>query len=452
MQQETLFELPEELTPKPIAPTCVENARVRRPVRNQIEWIERDLDSMLSEGHPARSIWMFLEKLDLSAFYTSIKAVLDRPGRPQTDPQVLLGLWILATAEGVSSARKLGQLCEVHDAYRWLCGGVPVNYHMLSDFRVAHQRELDDLLTRILAAMMSQGLVTLRHTAQDGMRVRASAGASSFRRQGRLEKFLEEAKEQITRLKKEREAPGPEVSRKQEAARVRAARERLERIEKALQEMPEVAAVKERQKKRAAKKNRDKIGEPRVSTTDPEARVMKMADAGFRPAYNLQIAADVDNQVIVGVDATMEGNDGGLAAPMVEQIEKRTGSKPGAYLMDGGFVKLEDITTLEKQNIDVYAPTPSSRKEEGTQSTPRKGDTPEVTNWRQRMETEEAKKIYRERAATAEPVNARGRAHGLVQFVVRGREKVLSVLLLAAITHNLLRWIVLTRQPVTFAN
>ena len=212
MTEPTLFELPptEERVPAP--PTRPEEARVLQPNRQQLQFLPRDLDAALAEDHSARAIWGLLEKLDLSAFYGSIKATLDRPGRPTTDPKVLLALWLLGTVEGIGSARKLARLCQEHDAYRWLSGGVPINYHMLSDFRVAHEGALDELLTQIAASLMAAGAVTLERVAQDGMRVRASAGASSFRRQETLEKHLEEARAQVARLAQEREHPDPGAS------------------------------------------------------------------------------------------------------------------------------------------------------------------------------------------------------------------------------------------------
>jgi len=446
MPEQTLFEMPEPEAPQPIPPTRPEQARVLRPIRNQFEWAPRSLEAILPQDHPARAIWAMLERLDLTAFYASIKAVLGQPGHPTTDPQVLLALWLYATAEGVGSARQLDRLCDEHDAYRWLRGGVPINYHMLSDFRVANQKAMDELLTEILASMMVDGLLTLRHVSQDGMRTRANAGASSFRRKERLEQCLAEAREQVKRLAEQREHPDPKINRRQQAAQERAARERESRVEEALRRLPEIKAVKERQGKTLSKDKRAKVTEPRVSTTDPEARVMKMADGGFRPAYNLELATDVDSQVIVGVGVVTKGSDKGEAAPMVEQIEERTDSSPEAYLMDGDFATREDITTLERKGITVYAPTRSPRTETSgrTKADPRPDDTPEVATWRVRMETAEAKEVYKERAATAECVNAHARRYGLRQLMVRGTQKVLSVLLLVAITHNLLRWIALS--------
>jgi transposase len=446
MSEDTLFELPDPQAPKPEGLTSPQQARVLRPVRNQIEWVPRSLDTSLADDHPARAIWAFLERLDLSAFYASIKSVLGHAGHPTTDPQVLLALWLYATSEGIGSARQIDRLCQEHDAYRWLCGGVPINYHTLSDFRVAHQEALDRLLTEILASMMEAGLVTLHHVAQDGMRVRASAGASSFRRQSSLQRCLVEAEQQVAALAAEREHPDPGRNARQEAARERAAKERQRRVEKAVQRLPEVQAAKERSKKTESKAKKAKVTEARVSTTDPEARVMKMPDGGFRPAYNLQMATDEESQVIVAVAVDTTGSDGGQALPVLEQAVRRTGRLPEAYLIDGGFARRDDITALEKRGVTVYAPTRSPRTTTSgrTKAEPRPDDTPEVAQWRERMETDGAKKIYKQRAATSECVNAHARRHSLTQLLVRGANKVLSVLLLVAITHNLLRWLALS--------
>ena len=322
MTEPTLFELPEIEEGTPAAPTRPEDARVLRPVRHQLQWLPRTLDEVLAEDHSARAIWSVLEQMDLSAFYGSIKATLDRPGHSTTDPQVLLAVWLLATVEGIGSARRLTRLCQEHDAYRWLCGGLPINYHMLSDFRGPHPGALDDLLTQIVASLTVAGAVTLERVAQDGMRVRASAGASSFRRQETLEKHLRAARAQVARLAKEREHPDSGVSRRERAAR--------ERVEQALDYLPQAQAAKERQQQTLATAKRAKVSEPRVSSTDPEARVMKMPDGGFRPAYNVQLATDQAQGVIMGVSVVREGTD--------------AGQHPKDYLMDGGFATKEAIT------------------------------------------------------------------------------------------------------------
>lgn len=282
MADETLFEMPAEQAPKPEPPTRPNEVRVYRADRSQIEWAPRSIDAAIPENHPARNVWAWVERLDLSKFYASIKSVQGRAGHPATDPQVLLALWVYATAEGVGSARKLAQLCEEHDAFRWLRGGVPINYHMLSDFRVEQRAALDGLLTNILGRMKDAGLITLEQVSQDGMRTRASAGASSFRRRATLEGCLAEARQQVERLAEECTHPDPGINGREEAARLRAAQDRERRIDRALEKMPAVKAAKEKQLKTLSKEKRPKVTEPRVSTTDPEARVMKMPDGGDR--------------------------------------------------------------------------------------------------------------------------------------------------------------------------
>lgn len=442
MSQTPLFPLPE---PRPVAeaaPLTAEEVRVLRPDRQQLRWVAKDLDAELREDHPARAIWAFLERMDLSGFYVDIKARLDGPGRPASDPQVLLALWLLGTVEGIGSARQLARLCEQHDAYRWLCGGVPVNYHLLSDFRVTRQAALDDLMSQIVAALMAAGAVKLERVAQDGMRVRASAGAASFRRKEGLKHCLKEAQAQVQYLAEMREHPDPGLNKRQQAARERAARECLERVERALAYLPQAEATKEVQKQHYRLSERARVTEARNSTTDPEAHVMKMPDGGFRPAYNVQFATDSERGVIVAVAVTGAGTDAGLATPAVDQIERRTGRRPMAYLIDGGYAVREDITSLEQRGVEVYAPVRLPRnRPEWERYAPRYGDTPEVAAWRLRMATANAKAVYRQRGSLAEWVNAQTRQHGISQFNVRGIPKLTSVLLIVAIAHNITRWL-----------
>ena len=445
MDQRPLFPLPDPVSAEAPPATRPEHARVLRPDRQQLAWMPRDLDAALAPDHAARAIWDVLEQLDLTAFYASIKAVLDGPGRPTTDPQVLLALWLLATTENIGSARQIARLCEEHDAYRWLCGGVPINYHMLADFRGAQQAALDDLLTQIVASLMAAKAVTLERVAQDGVRVRASAGASSFRRKDTLEGCLQEARAQVERLAREREQPDRGgVSARQQAARERVARERVARVEQALAYLPEAQATKDTQQRRYTKAKRARVAAARASTTDPEARVMKMPDGGFRPAYNVQFATDGAQSVVVGVAVTNAGTDAGQTGPMVEQIARRTGGRPRDYLVDGGYATRDDITGLEQRGITAYAPVRAPRNkpdEERYQS--RWGDSPEVTRWRARMASDTAKTVYRQRGAIAEWTNAEARRHGLGQFNVRGLVNATSVALLIAIVHNGLRWMAL---------
>ena len=418
------------------APTLPSVARVVEPVRTQVEMVCRDLDSFVAEEHPARAIWALLERLDLSGFYAQIGAVIGGPGRPPADPQVLLALWVYATVDGIGSARRLARLCNEHDVYRWLRGGVPINYHQLADFRTAHQQALNELLTEILTILMAEGLVSLERVAQDGMRVRASAGAASFRRARTLERLREEAQEHVERLAAEVEHPDPQSGQRQRAARQRAAHERAERVQRALEQLPAVRALKKTAEEQAA---------ARVSTTDPEARVMKMADGGFRPAFNVQLATEPASQVIVGVAVSNVGSDAQQAEPMVEQVEQRCDQRPAAYLVDGGFANKDTVEMFAAQQVTLFAPVQKPKDPTRDPHLPLPGDSPAVAAWRQRMGTAEAKSIYKERAATAECVNGKWRVvHGLQQFPVRGTAKVLCVALLIAVAHNLLRWLALT--------
>ena len=214
-----------ESRPTPTVPETPPAApRVLEANRMQVCLRPSDLESLLPAEHPARTLWACVERLDLTPFYAPIAAVEGAAGRPAIDPKILLTLWLYATSEGVGSARELARLCEAHDAYRWICGGVSVNYHTLSDFRVAHQAALDALLTETLAVLLKEGLITLTRVAQDGTRVRASAGAASFRREPSLRRCLAEAEAQVRRCAAEPDSAGAARSARQTAAQARAAR------------------------------------------------------------------------------------------------------------------------------------------------------------------------------------------------------------------------------------
>jgi transposase len=379
-------------------------------------------------------MWAVVEGLDLAGFYEPIKARDSRPGRSATDPKILLCLWLYGTSEGVGSARRLARLCQEHDAYRWILGGVTTNHHTLADFRVGHAQRLDELLTQLLAVLMKQKLVKLRRVAQDGMRVRANAGAASFRRGPTLEECLTSARAHVARVKREADEPDATATAREQAARERAAREREARVARALRELPKAQAAKKPKEREQA----------RVSTTDPEARVMKMGDGGFRPAYNVQLATDVESRFVVGVHVTNAGTDMGQMVPMLDDIERRTGERPVEHLVDGGFAKREAITEAAERGVTVYAPVSTPKKNDVDPHEAKPNDTAAVAEWRQRMATDEAKAIYKERAATAETVNADLRIRTLDRLLVRGTDKVMSVALWAALTYNLMHWISVT--------
>jgi len=437
MKDRTLFELPEERSPESGTGRSPRQGKPRVASANRRQVVMRclALDSLIPEDHKARIVWVYVEGLDLSPMVEEISSVEGNAGRPATDPKILMALWLYATLDGVGSARKLDRLCRDHVAYQWLCGDVPMNYHTLSDFRTAHVEFLDGLLTRSVAVLMEQGLVEMNRVAGDGMRVRASAGAASFRRRSTLEKRLEEAEEQVKALKEEVEGDGGAETRREKSARERAARERKERVKKALSKLPEVEA----------KKKPSERGKARVSTTDPDARVMKMSDGGYRPAVNVQFATDTKSQVICGVDVVNSGGDKGQLLPMVEQLKGRYGEPPEEALVDGGFAKLADIEKVsppEGETI-VYAPVMKKKNSIRDPHTPRPGESEAIAEWRRRMNTPEAREIYKERASTAECVNAIARNRGLLQFLVRGLKKVRAVVLWYALAHNLMRAVAL---------
>jgi transposase len=421
----------------PVRPVARAVPRVLLPNRLQIELRAVDLESLLPEGHRARLVWAYVEQADLSGIYAGIKALEGGSGRTPIAPEILLALWLYATIEGVGSARAIARLTQAHDAYRWLCGGVQVNHHTLSDFRVDHGETLDRLLTDSVAALLAAKAVKLTRVAQDGMRVRASAGAASFRRRGTLEQHLEDAREQVQALKQQIDADPGALTRKQQAARTRAARERDEKVQKALARLPELAAIKERQGK--------KPEEARASTTDAEATVMKMADGGYRPAYNAQFATDTETQVIVGVEVVTTGSDLAQLEPMVEQVTDHYGQTPAEWLVDGGYPAHEQLDAVAGQTT-VYAPVPRPRDPTIDPHAAKPTDSPAVAAWRQRMGEDAAKAIYKERAATAECVNALARNRGLQQFRVRGPAKVRCVLLFHALAHNLMRTLALAPE------
>jgi len=435
-----LFEIP---APPDAAPVSPDGApRVRAPDRFQMRMEMSSLDALLPPDHQARVVWEYVEGLDLSCLYDSIRAVEGRPGRDSLDPRIPMALWLYATLDGVGSARELDRLCKDHVAYRWICGGVSVNYHTLSDFRTANVDLLDRLLTQSVAGLMAEGLVTMNRVAQDGVRVRASAGTSSFRRAQTLERLEQEAREQVQALRKELQDNPGAATKRQRAARERAMRERQERIARARQEVARVQQTKPADKKDKA----------RASTTDPEVHFVKMPDGGIRPAVNVQLATTTESRIVTGVDVSNNGSDMGQMGPMIEQHDDRYDQPPGDMLVDGGFAAREDITAaaLADPPTTVYAPVQKSRKNKGENCYKRQpGDTDEVARWRQRMSTPEAQAIYKERASTAEWTNAMARNRGMQQFLVRGLRKIRAVVLWFALAHNLVRAAVLRRQVQT---
>ena len=406
--------------------------------RLQVEMRASDLESLLSPDHRARLVWGYVIRQDLSKLFDSVKARGSSAGRAAIDPRILFALWLYATLQGVGSGREVARLSQEHDAYRWICGGVSVNYHALNDFRSGNEALMDELLADNVAALAAAGAISLERVAQDGMRVRADAGAASLRRQASLQEHLSEAGELVRTLKEQAERDPSQAKRREQAARLRAAEDREERTRRALAQLPEVAAAK--------KRNGGKAEDARASTTDPDARVMKMGDGGFRPAANVQFATTCGEQVIVGMDVVNAGSDMAQLAPMVEQVQQRLKQAPKEWLVDGGFPAHEQIDAAALKTM-IYSPVPEPRAKQDEQGKavpqdkhePKPGDSPAVIEWRKRMATAEAAEIYKQRAATAECVNAQARNRGLLRMLVRGLAKMKSVVGLFVLAHNLLR-------------
>jgi transposase len=442
-EQPLLFSLPELAAAEAPAAEAAEAhttapravPRFNAPQRHQLAMQYESLDQRLDIDHPARVVWKLVERLDLSSLYERIRAVEGHVGRNASDPRVLFALWLYACVQHIGSARQLEALCHEHRAFEWLRGGVPVNHHMLSNFRMDNQELLDQLLSESLAGLRHEGLIALDCVAQDGMRVRASAGTKSFDLQPSLEKSLQEARELVEKLRNDSDNDSSGGTQAQKKARERAAREKEERIAQALEHVKEVA------KQREARKKGDGDS-ARASTTDPEARNMKMPDGGFRPGYNAQFATDAKSGIIVGVEVTNQGSDAGQMKPMVEQIEERLDAAPKQLLADGGFATIEDIEQTTAGGTTVFTPVKQAKQQiaDGKDPyAPKEGDSPTIAAWRERMGTDLAKAIYKLRAQTAELTNAQMRNHGLYQVNVRGLAKVKTVLLWYALALNLLR-------------
>jgi transposase len=411
--------------------------RLQLADRAQVRLEALDVDALVPKGHRVRSVWAFVAGLDLSRFHEAIRAREGHAGRPPIDPAILLCLWLYATLDDVGSARELERLTSFHHAYRWICGGVSVNHHTLSDFRVDEGAFLDELLTRSVVALMEAGVASLEEVAQDGLRTRAGAGGGSFRGRESLERKLAEARARIERLKGEVKSDPAASSKRRVAAEARAAREAEQKARAALEHLAGMEKDREGRRKKH-KKRIDKQGEPRASLTDPQARVIKMADGGFRPAYNLQIAMDTAGGAVVGVEGSNDTSDKGLVGPMLKQIVRRFSKQPSRWLADFGYAGnkiVESLAGAPGGGIEAYMPLPKGR---GSGPARKPGPAgPAVQAWRERMNSDEGKAVYKRRCLV-EWVNAGMRNRGLTRLTVRGKAKVEAVLLWQAVAHNFL--------------
>jgi len=488
------------------APVVEREARLKKVDRRQLLLRTVDVEQLIPEDHPARAIWEFVERLDLSGYTEQIRSVEGIAGRPAFAPQLLVSLWVYSYSRGESSARAIERLCEHDPSYQWLTGMESISAHTLSDFRVAHAEALHELFVQTLGLLSADGLITLERVMLDGTRVRANAASSRFRRKARVEAYLEQAREAVEALDTQTEE---ESSRQMQAAQQRARRQRQERLE---------SALKEYDKLKAAKSRID-----RVSTTDPDARVMKQAEGGSAPSYNVQVSTDAAHSVIVDIDATQAGSDYQQLTPAIQRLEQSMHRAPEQMVVDGGYISSNNIKEMAERGIDLIGPESENKAAEtnrrksyqhygvsaeyeaskfvfdtqtntyvcpqgkhlrydakqeshGTrryrykaskqdcQTCPAKDQCcprtrhgrsiersellPEVAEFRQRMQTDEAKAIYKTRSQVAEFPNLWIKAKfGLRQFNVRGLAKVRTESIWAALTYDIQQWIRLRWKP-----
>jgi transposase len=395
--------------------------RTTEPVRTDGIMRFEYTEELIPYDHAARAIWEILGVLDIAPFTANSKAYEGHAGRPAHSTRMLLTLWLYGVSQGFASARRIAKLTLSDPAFRWIVGDVNVSHHILSQFRAQEGPALDGLMSNVLSVLMSKGLISLERVAQDGTRVRASAGAPSFRSERALGECLEQATLHVKAVLAE--AGDPDVTLREQAARTAAALDYKKRVEAALGVMAEL-------KEQAKPKEK-----PRVSTTDAEARVMKMADGGFRPAYNIQLGVAGSElggpRTIVGVLVTNVGSDMSSVTPMLSDIKERTGQLPEKLLADGNHAKHSCIEHATKEGVEVFIAV--SDREKASKSPV----SPEVAAWKERMETPRAKQIYRSRAGLCELGNAQTKGAGLVELLVKGAMKVKNTALIAAISHNI---------------
>jgi transposase len=433
------------------------DVRIRQAERGQPGFELVDLESLVAEDHPVRAVWSFVEGLDLGWFYDRIKARGETPGRAATDPRILLALWLYATVDGVGSARALDRLCVHHSIYRWICGGVTVNHDMLSTFRIDSGDFLDRLLTQSLAALMAEGLIRLDEVITDGTKVRAAASRSSMRRVQRLTELETKARERVAELRRELEADPAASERRLLKRRLSGAEDRARRVAAALAKRAGAVQEGDRDESGPAQGNEGndeppgtKQKEERISTTDPDAQLMRMADGAVRAAYNVQVASACG--FVVAIEPTERRNDRGLAPAIVKQVEQRCGKPPWRLLADVGAMTATDITGFAATHpaIEVFSPPPARKESSKPESKARyernRAAEPQcLKDWRERMDSEDGKAVYKRRSNT-EHVHGRMKNRGFGRMVLRGLRKVNIACLLHAIAHNLI-WAISRRSP-----
>lgn len=405
----------------------VAHPKVREPQRSQASFHFEVPEDLLPPSHPARLLWEVLGRFDLSPFLADTRTARGATGRSELSPRMKLALWLYGIAEGIGSAREIAARTKTDLAFRWIVGDLTIGHHCLSEFRAEHGDALDRLFTDVLSQLMTRGLIDLRVVAQDGTRIRAAAGAPSFRSYGSLLECREQAALHLKAVLAQ--ADDPSLTRAEKSRQESAAKDFQRRVEEAIE---------------ACKAQRESHPEStaRGSTTDADARVMKMADGGFRPAYNVQYGVVGERcggpRTIVGLEVTNVGSDLGRLTPMASQIESRTGRLPDTMLADGGYAQHADVEALTARGVVPIVVVPKARA--GASVGRQVRHTPALDAWRERMQSDEGRELARRRGSLSELANARQKGtQGLRQFLVRGLPKVLNVVMLGALSANLLQ-------------
>jgi transposase len=349
-EQQVLLEL-EQRPAKPREPVPIEQLQLRGPNRRQLIYAQIDIEQLVAAEDPVRAIWELSGKLDLSGFAAHLETRRQLAGRPAWDPRLLVAIWIWAYSQSISSAREIERKSRYRPELEWLCGMSVVNHHTLSDFRVFHAEALDNLLTQVLALLSQEGLVDLEQVAVDGTRIRAQASSCSQRRRPTLEKHLEQAREAVRQLSEEADDEGS--NRRRQAARERKVRERTERMEQALEELPKVEAGKRTQEQRR---------QARVSEVEPEARQQHESNGGWGLGYNAQLATDAKEKIVVGVELTNNASDARQLTPTLDDVERRLEQKPKQVLADAGYATRANIEAMERDKIEYMTPAPAPDK------------------------------------------------------------------------------------------
>jgi len=482
--------------------------RVQAIQRNQLLFRTVDVEQLVDPDHPVRAIWKLVGERDLRLFYDQIEAVEGRAGRPPHDPRLLISLWLYSYMQGIGSAREIEKRCGYQPAYQWLTGAEIVCAHTLSDYRTAHETALKDLAAQVLAVLAEEGMVDLQQVTQDGTKISASAGSDTFRRKPTLEKHLERARQRVEELSRQ---DSEVLSQRAIRAQQRAAQERLQRLQRALKELEAL------QKGCSEEEKKKKV---RVSLTDPDARVLKHANGGYGPSYNVQFTTDAKQTVIVGVQVSQAASDAEQLQPAMEQLQQQSGQAPQQAIVDGNYTSRSNIVAMDHSHIDLIGPPPESKVQKETlyqirgvqpqfrpeafvwnaesncytcpagktlpykkkqvligqtkytyqahkqdcrscvhrgqccptsasgRSLVRAEDGPQVRAFRAKMETEEAKTIYKKRGPVAEFPNLCVKERfGVRRFSVRGLTKVNTEAWWLLLTFNVQQWIRLCWKP-----